>query len=290
MIGLDLFPTMLAFKREHWPEQAGEPRQRHPFYRGAQRRHYRSIWLSDIHLGSRGCKADFLLDFLKHVEADYIYLVGDIIDGWSLKQRWYWPQAHTDVINALLARGRDGSRLVYLPGNHDEDFRDYVGLRLGNLAVAGNAVHRTADGRRFLVTHGDQFDVVVENAKWVALAGDKAYTALLAFNTWFNAVRRRLGFPYWSISAFIKHKVKMATAFIGDYETVLVQAARNHEVDGVICGHIHHAEMRNVGGIVYCNTGDWVESCSAVVEHETGELEIINWADMHAETAAGMAA
>lgn len=241
-------------------------------------RRYRSIWISDVHLGTRGCKAEFLLDFLKNSESDYLYLVGDIVDGWRLKKSWYWPQAHNDVVQKLLRRARKGTRVVYIPGNHDEGFRDYIGLQFGGVTIAEDAVHVTADGRRFLVIHGDQFDAVVKYAKWLAHVGDTVYMVLLVFNTWLNFIRRRLGFTYWSLSAYLKHKAKSAVEFIGSYERALADEARRRDVDGVICGHIHTAEMRDMDGILYVNDGDWVESCTALVEHHTGELEIIHWA------------
>lgn len=241
-------------------------------------RHYRSIWISDVHLGTRGCQADLLLDFLRCHESEYLYLVGDIVDGWWLKRSWYWPQAHNDVVQKLLRRARKGAKVFYIPGNHDEAFREYIGLNFGGVAVVEDAVHTTADGRRLLVIHGDQFDAVVKYAKWLAHLGDGAYTALLGINTWFNYVRRKLGFTYWSLSAYLKHRVKNAVEYIGDYEKALAEEARRRNVDGVICGHIHSAEMRPMEGVLYCNDGDWVESCTALVEHESGELEIINWA------------
>ncbi|HSK41679.1 MAG TPA: UDP-2,3-diacylglucosamine diphosphatase [Arenibaculum sp.] len=241
-------------------------------------RRYRAIWISDVHLGTRGCKAEMLLDFLRQTDSEYLYLVGDIVDGWRLKRSWYWPQTHNDVVQKLLRKARKGCKVFYIPGNHDEGFRDYVGHQFGGVIVVEDAVHVTADGRRFLVIHGDRFDAVVKYAKWLAHIGDKAYGILLEFNTWFNYVRRKLGFTYWSLSAYLKHKVKNAVEYIGSYETVLAEEARRREVDGVICGHIHSAEMREMEGVLYCNDGDWVESCTALVEHATGELEIIDWA------------
>ncbi len=241
---------------------------------------YRSIWLSDIHLGTRGCQAELLLDFLKHNESDHLYLVGDIVDGWRLKKAWFWPQAHNDVVQKILRRARKGAKVFLIPGNHDEAFREFIGLQFGGVTILEDTVHITADGRRFLVIHGDQFDAVVRYAKWLAHVGDTAYVALLGINTVLNLIRRKLGFQYWSISAYLKHRTKKAVEYIGNYETALADEARRRHVDGVICGHIHHAEIRDMGGVLYCNDGDWVESCTALVEHETGELEIINWADV----------
>jgi UDP-2,3-diacylglucosamine pyrophosphatase LpxH len=241
-------------------------------------RHVRSIWISDIHLGTRGCQADLLLDFLRCHESEYLYLVGDIVDGWRLKRSWYWPQSHNDVVQKLLRRARKGTKVYYIPGNHDENFRDFFGMLFGGITILQDAVHTTADGRRFLVIHGDQFDVVVRYAKWLAHLGDKAYTGLLTANTWFNHVRRKLGFTYWSLSAYLKHRVKNAVEYIGDYEKALADEARRREVDGVICGHIHSAEIRPMEGVLYCNDGDWVESCTALVELASGELQIVDWA------------
>lgn len=253
-------------------------------------RRYRAIWLSDIHLGTRGCQADMLLDFLKHTESDVLYLVGDIVDGWRLKKSWYWPQAHNDVVQKILRRARKGTSVFLIPGNHDEAFREYIGLQFGGVTILEDTIHTAADGKRYLVIHGDQFDAVVRYAKWLAFVGDTAYTFILWVNTLFNKVRRKLGFPYWSLSAYLKHKTKKAVEFIGDYETALTEEARRRQVDGVICGHIHHAEMRDMDGVLYVNDGDWVESCTALVEHPDGRLEILRWADIAAARQAVKAA
>jgi UDP-2,3-diacylglucosamine pyrophosphatase LpxH len=240
-------------------------------------RQYRSIWISDVHLGTRGCKADFLLDFLKHTESEYLYLVGDIIDGWRLRRSWYWPQAHNDVVQKILRKARKGTDVVFVPGNHDEFARGYTEHSFGDIKVEAQAIHTTADGKRLLVLHGDAFDGVVKYAKWLAHLGDWAYTLALSANHWFNLIRRRLGYSYWSLSAYLKHKVKNAVQFIDDYEQTIVEEARRQGVDGVVCGHIHHAELRLVDGILYANDGDWVESCTALVEHMDGRLEIVHW-------------
>jgi len=242
-------------------------------------RRYRTIWISDVHLGTKACKADLLLDFLKHSECEVLYLVGDIVDGWRLKKAWYWPQSHNDVIQKLLNKARRGTKVYYLPGNHDEIGREFIGHRLGEVEVLDHAVHTTADGRRLLVVHGDQFDVVVNHARWLAHIGDMAYATLLAINTGLNTCRRRLGFTYWSLSAYVKNRTKKAVEYIGRFETALADEARRHKVDGVVCGHIHTAEIKTIGGLIYCNDGDWVESCTALVEHMSGELEILHWAD-----------
>lgn len=243
-------------------------------------RHYRSIFISDIHLGTRGCQAELLLDFIRHVECDTLYLVGDIIDGWKLKSGWYWPQAHNDVVQKILRMARKGVKVIYVPGNHDEVVRDFIGVHFGGVVVARDAIHEMADGRRFLVTHGDEFDGVVQHARWLALVGDVAYRALLLTNTLFNRVRRRLGFGYWSLSAFLKARVKNALQFVENYESAVADEARRRGVDGVICGHIHKAEMREIDGITYINDGDWVESCTALAEHPDGTLELLEWAKM----------
>jgi UDP-2,3-diacylglucosamine pyrophosphatase LpxH len=242
---------------------------------------YRAIWISDIHLGTRGCKTDFLLDFLRNNESEHLYLVGDIIDGWSLRRSWFWDQKHNDVIQKLLRKARKGTRVIYIPGNHDEFLRGYLGMMFGGIAIEEHAIHRLRDGRRLLVTHGDEFDNVVRYARWLAVVGDMAYQAVLALNHWFNTIRRRLGYPYWSLSACLKHRVKNAAQFIEDFESMVVREAATHAVDGVVCGHIHKAEIREVDGLMYCNDGDWVESCTALVETLEGQLEILHWTEAH---------
>jgi len=239
---------------------------------------YRTIWISDVHLGTRGCKAEFLLDFLRHNDARTIYLVGDIVDGWRLRKSWYWPQTHNDIVQKLLRKVRQGTRVIYVPGNHDEWLRDYVSLRFGGVEVAKEAVHVTADGRRLLVIHGDSYDLIVQNARWLALLGDGAYTLALWVNYHFNKIRHLLGYEYWSLSAFLKLRVKNAVEYIGSFADALANEARSRDVDGVVCGHIHHAEIRDLDGILYCNDGDWVESCTALVEHFDGRLAIVRWA------------
>ena len=241
---------------------------------------FRSIWISDIHLGTRGCKAEFLLDFLKHTESEYLYLVGDIVDGWRLKKSWYWAQSHNDVVQKLLRKARKGTKVVYVPGNHDEALRDFTEMNFGGVLVAADTIHVTADGRRLLVMHGDQFDGVVTHAKWLAYLGDRAYNLILSLNHWFNLARRRLGFGYWSLSAYLKGKVKNAVSFVDNFESAIAAEARRRQVDGVVCGHIHKAEIRHIDGILYCNDGDWVESCTALAEHHDGRLEIIRWAEL----------
>jgi UDP-2,3-diacylglucosamine pyrophosphatase LpxH len=240
-------------------------------------RKFRALFLSDLHLGTRGCQAEQILDFLRYHDADQIYLVGDIVDGWALKSSWYWPQPHNDVVQKILRKARKGARVVYIPGNHDEFLRDYYGTHFGGIEVAETAIHHGADGRRYLVIHGDVFDVVVRNHRWLALLGDHAYDAAIALNRIFNGVRKGLGFPYWSLSQWLKLKVKNAVSFIGEYERTVATEARRHDADGVICGHIHHATIHDHFGLRYVNCGDWVESCTAVAEHADGRFEIISW-------------
>lgn len=241
---------------------------------------YRAIWISDIHLGTRGCNHELLLDFLRCTESDYLYLVGDIVDIWRMRNNWHWRQEHNDIVQKLLRKARKGTRLFYIPGNHDENFRDFTNHRFGRVVVVSEAIHITADGKRFLVMHGDQFDGIVKYAKWLAFVGDRAYNYALQVNIAFNFVRRKLGFSYWSLSAFLKHKVKNAVEYISNYEKAIVAEARRRGVDGVICGHIHSAEIRDFDGILYCNDGDWVESCTALVEHFDGRMEVLHWAKM----------
>ncbi len=244
-------------------------------------RHYRAIFLSDIHLGTRGCQAALLLEFLRFHDADLIYLIGDIVDGWRLRRSWYWPQAHNDIVQKILRKGRKGARIIYVPGNHDEFLRDYLDGHFGSIRIVGRAVHEGLDGKRHLILHGDEFDVVVRHARFLAILGDWAYDLALKANTTFNIVRRWLGFPYWSLSAWAKLKVKNAVNFIGEFERVVAEEARQNGVDGVICGHIHHAAIHDDYGIRYMNTGDWVESCTAIVETLDGAYRIIRWSEIY---------
>ncbi len=241
-------------------------------------RRYRSIFISDMHLGTRGCQSGLILDFLRHNDADAIFLVGDIIDGWRIRAKFYWPQQHNDVIQKLLRKVRRGARMVFIPGNHDEFARQFIGLSFGGIEILRNAVHIAADGKRYLVMHGDEFDVVVRHSKWLAFFGDWAYDAALFINTHFNALRRSFGLRYWSFSAWAKLKVKNAVNFIGSFELEVAREAKRRGVDGVICGHIHHPVIRDIDGVTYVNTGDFVESCSLVVEHFDGRLEVLRWA------------
>ena len=240
----------------------------------------RTVFISDIHLGTPGCQAEALLDFLRCVECETLYLVGDIVDGWQLMRRWYWPQAHNDVVQKVLRKARKGTRVVLVPGNHDEFARRYLGHSFGGIEVVEDAIHQTADGQRFWVMHGDLFDGVVQCAPWLAHVGDGLYTVALRLNRALNSARARLGLPYWSLSRYLKLKVKRAVSFIGDFEMAVIREARRRGVDGVVCGHIHHAELRTVDGLTYANDGDWVESLTALVEHGDGRLEILDWAEV----------
>ncbi len=246
---------------------------------GAPRRHYRTIWISDVHLGTRGCACAMLLDFLDHCDSDTLYLVGDIVDGWRMKKRFYWPERHNAIVRRVMKKAKVGTRVVYIPGNHDEMFRQFSGMNFGGVEIRRSAIHDTAAGRRLLVLHGDEFDAVVMGQRWLAFAGDAAYGLLLRANVVINAVRRRLGLPFWSLSAHAKHKVKDAVAFISRFEETVAHAAGKRRVDGVVCGHIHTADMRRFEGIDYYNDGDWVESCTALVEHADGTMEILRWAE-----------
>ena len=242
------------------------------------------MFISDTHLGTRGARCDFLADFLRRTSCQHLFLVGDIIDGWRLRKSWYWDEHHDEVLRQILRHARGGAEVTYIPGNHDEMFRAWLDpIALGGLEIAGirlrqEAVHVTAAGKRLLVMHGDEFDSVVRYAKFLAVLGDSAYTTALLLNRWFNGVRRRLGYPYWSLSAWLKRQVKEACKAVDRYEFALANEARRRGFDGVVCGHIHHAEMREVQGILYLNDGDWVESCTALVEHHDGQLELIDWA------------
>jgi UDP-2,3-diacylglucosamine pyrophosphatase LpxH len=236
------------------------------------------VWISDVHLGTRGCNAPMLVDFLRSVECETLYLVGDIVDGWRLRKGWYWPDAHNEVVRRVLKMAHRGTRVVFIAGNHDEMLRDYAGMSFGGVEIALEAVHETADGRRLLITHGDSFDGVVLYAKWLAFLGDKAYSLLLRSNIWVNAVRRRLKLPYWSLSGYMKKRVKNAVAFVSSYEEAVAHEAIHRGLDGIVCGHIHCAEIREIGGITYYNDGDWVESCTALAEDFAGAITIIDWA------------
>jgi UDP-2,3-diacylglucosamine pyrophosphatase LpxH len=244
-----------------------------------ERRKFRTIWISDIHLGTKGCNAAMLIDFLDHTDSETMYLVGDIIDGWRLKKKFYWPPEHNDIVWRVLKRAHRGTRIVYIPGNHDEMVRPFCGMNFGGVEIKRADVHTTADERRLLVLHGDEFDTIMLAHRWLAFVGDALYHVMMGLNGWVNAVRNGLGLPYWSLSKAAKHKVKNAVEFISKYEEVVARAASERGVDGVVCGHIHTAEMRDFDGIAYYNDGDWVEGCNALVEHFDGTMEILHWPD-----------
>ncbi len=238
---------------------------------------YRTIWISDVHLGTRACKAEFLLDFFRHTESEQLYLVGDILDGWRLRHAWYWAQNHNDVIQKVLRKARRGTRVTYIPGNHDDGLRDYDGHALGGVELRNETVHVTEDRRRLLLVHGDRFDAAVTYARWLVRLGDHASEYVVAANHLLNYARRRIGFPYWSLPGFLKTHLSTAADYIAAFETVAAAEARRRGFDGIVCGHIHQPNIRDIDGVRYCNDGDWVESCSALVEHRDGRLEIIRW-------------
>ncbi len=244
-----------------------------------RRRRYRTIWISDVHLGTRGCNAAMLIDFLDATDSDTLFLVGDIIDGWRMKRKFYWPPAHNDIVWRIMKRAKRGTRVVYIPGNHDEMFRQFTGMSFGGVEIRRKAIHETADGRKLLVLHGDEFDAIMLAHRWLAFVGDFAYEWLMRCNHLVNKVRGWLGKPYWSLSKTAKHKVKNAVEFISRFEELVAHEAALRGVDGVVCGHIHNAEAREIAGIAYYNDGDWVEGCTALVEHFDGRMEILHWAD-----------
>ncbi|MFJ9451203.1 MULTISPECIES: UDP-2,3-diacylglucosamine diphosphatase [unclassified Herbaspirillum] len=242
--------------------------------------HFRTIWISDVHLGTPGCQAQRLLEFLRATESETLYLVGDIIDGWQLKRRWYWEQSHNNVVQTVLKKAKKGTNVIFVPGNHDEVIRQFIDLDFGGIKIRDELVHTTANGKRMLVIHGDRFDGVIACAKWLAYVGDNLYTMILKFNQWFNSWRARAGLPYWSLSQYLKGKVKNAVNYITSFEDALAAEASKKGLDGVICGHIHKPEIRDINGITYCNDGDWVESLSALVEDEAGELRLVTWGEI----------
>ncbi len=286
-------PTMLKSPVIH-PDRGAPPRSflSHPLESAddqeedespTKRQRLRAIFISDLHIGTPGFQADALLDFLKHHPSEVLYLVGDIVDGWQLRRRWFWPQSHNDVVQKLLRRARKGCRVIYVPGNHDEFARHFVGHAFGGVEVLHDTTHITATGMKLWVVHGDHFDGVIQCAKWLAYVGDWLYEFSLRMNRHLNSLRARMGLGYWSLSAYLKLKVKKAVNFISDFEVAVATEAKRRGYDGVVCGHIHHAEIRHVNGVVYCNDGDWVESRTALVEHADGRLEIIRWGS-HAST------
>jgi UDP-2,3-diacylglucosamine pyrophosphatase LpxH len=246
---------------------------------GTPRRSYRTIWISDVHLGTRGCNDRMLIDFLDHVDSEYLYLVGDIIDGWRMKKRFYWPERHNAIVRRIMKRAKRGTKVIYIPGNHDEMFRQFAGMNFGGVEIRSRATHTTADGRKLLVVHGDEFDAVVLAHRWLAFLGDWAYRTLMQLNVFVNVVRRTMGLEYWSLSKHAKHKVKGAVSVISRFEEAVAHEAKSVGADGVVCGHIHTAEIRDFDGTIYYNDGDWVEGCNALVEHMDGTMELLHWPD-----------
>ena len=241
---------------------------------------YRTIFISDFHLGSKGCQSSMLLDFLRNTRSDYLYLVGDIIDGWRLKNKWFWPQEHNDVVQKILRKARHGTKVYYVSGNHDELVRKFVPINLGEVNIVNEVIHITADNKKLLILHGDKFDAIIRVAPWLAHLGDYAYDFALWINVTLNKIRKTLGYKYWSLSKFLKLKVKKAVSYINRYEEVVANYASKKNMNGVVCGHIHHASDKIIGDVHYYNDGDWVENCSALVEHFDGKLELIYWKDI----------
>lgn len=240
--------------------------------------YYRTVWISDIHLGSKGCKAHLLLEFLEHVECEHLYLVGDIFDIVKLKSGLYWPAAHNHIVRLILDKAQQGTQVIYIPGNHDQVFRQYDGMNFNGVEVKINTIHQTQDGRKLLILHGDEFDALVCANRNLAYFSGVIYELLIVVNRWFNDLRTLLGYPYWSLSQFLKYKVKKAVVYINNFRHIVSHEASNHNVDGVICGHIHHADhMTLTDNKSYSNCGDWVESCTALVEDQQGQIQLISW-------------
>lgn len=249
------------------------------------RHKYRSIFISDVHLGTKEVRNDCLLNFLNTIEAEYIYLVGDIVDFWKLKKNWHWPEINNEIVQCVLQMVKKGSRVTYIPGNHDERLRDYIGSNLNDVIISEDAIHVTSDNKKLLLIHGDEFDSVVMTNKWLIHFGDWLYDSIVILNRYYNFVRRKLGFPYWSLSNFLKMRTRKAVQYIENFENAVIHEAKRRGVDGVVCGHIHHPAMKQVDGVTYANTGDWVENCTAVVENQKGELEILRWANIREQDA-----
>lgn len=248
---------------------------------------YRTIWISDLHIGSTQCQADTLLDFLKHNDSEKLYLVGDIIDFWALSKKMYWPRDHNTIIQKILRKARHGTQIIYVPGNHDENVRDYDEYIFGDIVVKNSDIHTTAAGKRFLVVHGDEYDTIAQHHRWMAKLGSIGYDWLIDINRFLRLIRRLFGVQsHFSLAGYIKFKVKNVVQFMSDYEETIVKTLKNEGVDGVICGHIHHAEIKEIEGFLYVNTGDFVESCTAIVEHQNGDLALIKWAKLASETLA----
>lgn len=243
-------------------------------------RNVRTIWISDVHLGFPGCSAEFLLTFIRQMRCNTLYLVGDIVDFWYLKKKRHWPQSHSNVIRSLLGKAKHDTRVVFVPGNHDEVMRQYCGMTIGNIEICNEVVHETADGRRLLVMHGDQFDAAVISSPLVGLIGSRLYDGLLQLNRLVNWVRACLGLDHWSLANFLKQRVKNAVKFISNFEQAVVREARVKEVDGLVCGHIHRPEIAISEEVIYLNCGDWVESCTALIENHDGSIDLIRASDV----------
>ena len=241
---------------------------------------YRTLCLSDIHLGTRGCKAEYLTDFLRHVQCRKLYLVGDIIDMWSLRKGgWYWSDTHNEVVRRILAMAREGTEVIYIPGNHDDWLRGHLGTEFNGIRLAKHDLHTAADGRRYLVLHGDEFDTLIVSNRWLHQLGSLTYDTLLEINRRLNLARKSLGYPYWSLAGFLKSRVKNAVRYITEFENALLRNARRQRLDGVICGHIHHPRLHHEAGCLYANCGDWVENCTALVEDDEGAWSLIHWVE-----------
>lgn len=234
-----------------------------------------------MHLGSRDINNRYLLDFLENNDSEFLYLAGDVIDLWKLNRGWYWPDVNNRIVESIIKKSLSGTKVVYIPGNHDAMFRKYVNSEVHGIRFMSEAVHRTADGRKFLVLHGDEFDPVTNYSNWLARLGSDAYSILLVLNRYVSRVRQRFGCKYWSLSSFLKQRVKEAVNFIGSFRNAIVKEADRRQIDGLICGHVHHASFEQVGRVLYSNTGDWVESCTALVENHDGSLQVLRWADEH---------
>jgi UDP-2,3-diacylglucosamine pyrophosphatase LpxH len=250
--------------------------------------HYKTVWISDLHLGTRNCNARGALEFLRRARCETLYLVGDVVDVWALRRSHYWHQTHNDVMQQLLRKARKGTRVIYIPGNHDEFSRDFFGV-YGNITVQPYDIYTSLRGERLLVLHGHEFDTVTVHAKWLSVLGDVGYTLLLQANKPLNGARRWLGLPEWSLSAFVKRKVKNAVGYIGNFEQAVVRYAEKYETHGVVCGHIHTPAMKKIRHVSYYNTGDWVESSTALVEHFDGRLEILRWREIERAIATAEA-
>jgi len=246
-----------------------------------QHLHFRSLWVSDTHLGGRNLKSDQLYDFLASTESDYLYLVGDIFDLWKLRKNWCWPEINDRIVNLILKKAGNGTKVYYLPGNHDDIVRKYAGTVFCGVIICEDVVHTALDGRKYLVMHGDKFDCVIQHSRWLANLGSVLYDTLLVLNRWYNRYRSLRGRRYFSISAWLKHKCKTAVNYMGDFEEVLVREIKGKRVDGLICGHIHHAAIKTMGEFLYSNSGDWVESCTALAENGNGTLGLIQWIEQN---------